>query len=34
VHIRTDQVSTEQAVELVLKALDKILAGKGKDWEV
>jgi bifunctional enzyme CysN/CysC len=34
VHIRTDQVSTEQAVELVLKALDKILAGKGEDWEV
>ena len=34
VHIRTDKVSTEQAVELVLNALDKILAGKGEDWEV
>jgi bifunctional enzyme CysN/CysC len=34
VHIRTDQVSTEQAVELVLETIDRILQGKGEDWEV
>lgn len=34
VHIRTDQVSTEEAVKLVLNALDKILESKAEDWEV
>jgi adenylylsulfate kinase-like enzyme len=34
VHIRTDKLSTIQAVELVINALDKILESKAEDWEV
>ncbi|MFN5655827.1 MAG: adenylyl-sulfate kinase [Verrucomicrobiota bacterium] len=34
VHIKTDQTSQEEAVDLVLGAIDKILQGKGDDWEV
>ena len=34
VHIRTDKLSTAQAVDLVLNALDKILESKAEDWEV
>lgn len=34
VHIRTDKLSTTQAVELVVNALDKILESKAEDWEV
>jgi adenylylsulfate kinase-like enzyme len=34
VHIKTDQTSQEEAVDLVLGAIDKLLQGKGDDWEV
>lgn len=34
VHIRTDQTTTEQAVELVLKAIDHVLQSESEDWEV
>jgi bifunctional enzyme CysN/CysC len=34
VHIRTDKVTTDQAVDLVLDALDKVLRSKAEDWEV
>jgi bifunctional enzyme CysN/CysC len=34
VHIRTDKVSTDEAVKLVLDALDKIQESKAEDWEV
>jgi len=34
VHIRTDQTTTEQGIELVLQAIDRVLQGKGEDWEV
>ncbi|MFM7240518.1 MAG: adenylyl-sulfate kinase, partial [Opitutia bacterium] len=34
VHIRTDKTSQEEAVDLVLAAVDKIIQGKGEDWEV
>ena len=34
VHVRTDKLSTEEAVQLVLNALDKILQSKAEDWEV
>lgn len=34
VHVRTDKLSTDEAVELVLNALDKILQSKAEDWEV
>ena len=34
VHIKTDKTSQEEAVDLVLGAIDKVLQGKGDDWEV
>ncbi len=34
VHIRTDKLTTDQAVDLVLDALDKVLRSKAEDWEV
>jgi len=34
VHIRTDKLTTDQAVDLVLDALDKVLRSKADDWEV
>jgi bifunctional enzyme CysN/CysC len=34
VHVRTDRTTVEQAADQVLQAIDKILAGKGDDWEV
>ncbi len=34
VHIRTDKTSQEEAVDLVLAAIDKVIQGKGEDWEV
>ena len=34
VHIKTDKTSQEEAVDLVLSAIDKVLQGKGDDWEV
>jgi adenylyl-sulfate kinase len=34
VHIRTDKLSTDQAVDLVLDALDKVMRSKAEDWEV
>lgn len=34
VHIRTDQLSTEQAVELVVHALDKVFESKADNYEV
>ena len=34
VHVRTDRTTTEQAADQVLQAIDRILAGKGEDWEV
>jgi adenylyl-sulfate kinase len=34
VHIQTDKTSQEEAVDLVLAAVDKIVQGKGEDWEV
>ncbi|MFM9000677.1 MAG: adenylyl-sulfate kinase, partial [Opitutia bacterium] len=34
VHVRTDRTTVEQAADQVLQAIDKILAGKGADWEV
>ena len=34
VHIRTDKTTTDQAVELVLQAIDQVLQAKSEDWEV
>ncbi|MEY3958263.1 MAG: adenylyl-sulfate kinase, partial [Verrucomicrobiota bacterium] len=34
VHVHTDRTTVEQAADQVLQAIDKILAGKGDDWEV
>ena len=34
VRIQTDKTTREEAVDLVLTAIDKVLQGKGEDWEV